>query len=214
MKNPLNSMVINMEVLKRIIQNLPKKPGENAQKHIDLIVSEIKRLDKLCKNFLQFVSPPLPDFIEVDLGKLLKDVIFLIEKEALQRGIQIQQEVSASMLHLKGDPDQLAQAFLNLMMNALQAMAEGGTLKVEVENDEDWVEILIRDNGKGMSPEIKEKIFDLYFTTQEGGSGMGLPMARRIFDDHGGSIEVESKEGEGTTFNVWLPLKTDFAPNK
>jgi signal transduction histidine kinase len=140
------------------------------------------------------------------LQDLLKNLGTLLQEEASSQGIQIRAETNSDLPLIKMDNEKLTQAFLNIMKNGMQAMEQGGVLHVETQSFKDRVEVSFSDSGSGIPPEQMEKIFNYYYTTKEKGVGLGLPIAHRIIEAHGGQLKVESQVGFGTKVTVLLPV--------
>ncbi len=192
--------------------------AETVRKHEDqkireemtgYILEESKRINGLIGTFLDFARPKEPKLVNCDLRGLLEKTLLLLSPQARTLGVEIRKEIPQGPLQVSIDPDQMRQAFTNLGVNALEAMPQGGVLKVSMlENAGDKVSIRFSDTGKGIPREVQTKIFDPFFTTKEGGTGLGLSIAHRIISQHAGSLSVEGKgrEGEGSTFTIVLPL--------
>jgi signal transduction histidine kinase len=175
-------------------------------KHVDIIASEIRRLDEVVNGFLKFARPDELKLQPVPLGSLIADVATTAAPEAERRFIVLRTECPDALPEINADPGMLGQALLNLALNACQAMPEGGTLKISCRAAaRRRVEIDIEDTGIGIPPENLGRIFDLYFTTKEKGSGIGLSMVYRIVQLHGGEVEVQSTPGRGTRFRLIFP---------
>jgi signal transduction histidine kinase len=180
-------------------------PRAAALEHVDVIAGEIRRLDEVVQGFLKFSRPEDLKLQPVHLTALLDEVIPIVRPEAERTGVQLVVECEDAP-DVNGDPAMLRQAFLNLALNACQAMPEGGTLRIGCEATSGRrVAITIADTGVGIKPEHLKRIFDLYFTTKAKGSGIGLSMVYRTVQMHDGEIEVQSIPGKGTTFRVVLP---------
>jgi signal transduction histidine kinase len=206
-KNPLNAMMIHAELLRQQIGTvLPDNAATApALKHVDVIFNEIRRLDEVVQSFLKFTRPEDLKLERVPLGPLLDEVLRVVQPEAARHGVTVAIE-GRNAPDVNGDPTMLRQAFLNLALNACQAMSNGGTLRIRCDARRDRrVAIAFTDTGVGIRPEHLQRIFDLYFTTKEKGSGIGLSMVYRTVQMHDGEIEVESTPGVGTTFTVLLP---------
>jgi signal transduction histidine kinase len=203
-KNPLNAMTIHLELLK---QKLAKKDSAGAGTHADVIGREIRRLDEVVQNFLAFVRPTEVSFVPVPLNTLLESVIEEVRQEAAVAKVGVQSSCTDPALHVEGDSTLLRQAFLNLAQNAIHAMPNGGRLSLTGKALSDGrVTIRVEDTGKGIPPQDLERIFELYFTTKQNGSGIGLSFVLRTIELlHNGTIKVESTVGKGTTFIVTLP---------
>ena len=231
-KNPLNAMTIHLELLKRKLSREPVAAGASRAagsegrtgggpgvesrpaggpdasviKHVDVIGSEIRRLDEVVNGFLKFARPEELKLQPVQLAALVSDVATTVAPEAERRGVTLKSDCAESPLVINADPGMLGQALLNLALNGCQAMPEGGTLRIGCRaTARRRVEIDIEDSGVGIPPENLGRIFDLYFTTKEKGSGIGLSMVYRIVQLHDGEVEVQSTPGHGTRFRLVFP---------
>jgi signal transduction histidine kinase len=230
-KNPLNAMMIHLELLRTKIRGLvtaalqpeavaaggtlglgPSRatplpaPVQGALEHVEIIESEIRRLDEVVQGFLKFTRPEDLRLQPVRVASLFEEILPIIETEATKNGVKVATDFSVSTPDVNGDSSMLRQAFLNLAINACQAMPQGGSLRlVAGPASRQRVEIKIEDTGVGIKPEHLSRIFDLYFTTKERGTGIGLSMVYRIIQMHDGEVEVQSTPGRGTTFRVLLP---------
>jgi len=201
MKNPLNAMTIHLELLKQKLAQ-----GKPASMHADVIEQEIRRLDERIQGFLRFVRPDEVKFGAVALAPLLGSVLDAVQLEAQRANVSIARHCGDGALLVEGDAAQLRDVFLNLLQNAIQAMPKGGRLTVSCAALPDRrVRVRIEDTGVGIAPENLTRIFELYYTTKERGTGVGLSMVYRTVQIHNGEIDVESTVGVGTTFIVVLP---------
>ena len=178
---------------------------------MDIIDSEIHRLDRVVQTLVDFMRPRALRLESIDLRRLLEDVSMLAGPDAQQHGVTITSNLPAEPLLVRVDTDLMKQAILNIVINGVQAMTAGGTLTVTSRRIEDTVITEIRDQGTGIPPEIQNKMFELYFTTKQGGSGIGLARTNQIMEWHYGSVDFESVEGRGTTFRMRLPLVEDLS---
>ena len=170
-----------------------------------MIANEIRRLDQAVQGFLKFTRPEDLTLQPVNLGALFREVIPIVQPEADRARVALTVDAD-DVPDVNGDPAMLRQAFLNLALNACQAMPSGGTLRIRAEPARGRrVSITVADTGVGIDPAHLQRIFDLYFTTKEKGSGIGLSMVYRTVQMHDGEIEVQSTPGAGTTFRVLLP---------
>jgi signal transduction histidine kinase len=217
-KNPLNAMTIHLELLKQKMAavrepvTVPAVAGVAAprpldlSKHVNIIADEIKRLDQVVVGFLKFARPDELKLQPVQLPSLVSEVTSMTAPEAERRNITIRTECPATLPAINADPGMLQQALLNLAINACQAMPDGGTLRMHCRTaPQRRVVVEIEDTGVGIPPENLGRIFDLYFTTKEKGSGIGLSMVFRIIQLHDGEIEVQSTPGRGTKFRLQFP---------
>jgi signal transduction histidine kinase len=230
-KNPLNAMMIHLELLRTKIRAtqvaaqpepvaaaggmlglgpgraaaLPA-PVQGALEHVSIIESEIRRLDEVVQGFLKFTRPEDLRLQPVKVHGLMDEILPIIETEASKHNVKVAVDVPPSVPAVNGDSAMLRQAFLNLAINACQAMPNGGSLRLKAgPSSRARVEVIVQDTGVGIAPEHLSKIFNLYFTTKEKGTGIGLSMVYRIIQMHDGEVEVQSTPGRGTTFRVLLP---------
>jgi signal transduction histidine kinase len=201
-KNPLNSMRIWLENLKG---GLSDQSGM-TQQAIRVLDNEIDRLDSVVKRFLDFTRPPEMHQEEVSLDHILEDVLAVERPEMEKAGIKLEVRFAPEVPPALVDKELLKQALLNLLVNAVEAMPQGGKLGVSLNRRGEMAEIEIRDTGCGIPPENRQRIFQLFFSTRPGGSGIGLASAFRTVQFHNGSIDFESEVGQGTTFRIELPL--------
>ncbi len=206
-KNPINAIVVHIELLKNKIGDA----SPAAVRHLDVIESEIHRLDRVVQMLVDFSRPVELDLREQDLRTVIGDVLSLASAELPTRNVTLVTLMPPAPLIANVDADLLKQAVLNVIQNGAQAMPEGGKLEVVLEEDRKSAILRIADEGVGIPDEIREKIFDLYFTTKTEGSGIGLAMTYRIIQLHHGSIEVQSRPVRGTEFRLRIPLSaTDW----
>jgi signal transduction histidine kinase len=209
-RNPLTSIKI-------LIHSLVDETATDASREKDLAVieTEIGRVNKIIKQFLDFARPRPPSLEPMDVRTVLEETLALLIYEMEAQGVSLERNYSPDLPPIPMDREQMKQVFLNLMLNAAQAMDRGGKLTIHTalrsqhpgDRNSPLVEIGIQDTGPGLSGDIRAKIFEPFFSTKEEGIGLGLPIAQRIVEEHGGEIRVGSSPGEGTTFYVILPLK-------
>ena len=174
------------------------------------ILEESKRIDGLISAFLDFARPKEPKLMSCDLREILEKTLLLLSPQAKTLGVEIRKEIPQTFLQVSVDPDQMRQAFTNLGVNALEAMPQGGVLKVTaLGNAKGEIVLRFSDTGKGIPKGLQAKVFDPFFTTKEGGTGLGLSIVHRIITQHGGNISVEDKEGGGSIFTISLPLERE-----
>jgi len=182
------------------------KGDENLLQHVGVIETEIRRLDEVVQGFLKFTRPEDLRLQAVRASVLFEELLPIIQPEARKHNVRVSIETPDAELAVNGDSSMLRQALLNLAMNACQAMPNGGTLRLaSAAASNKRVELRVEDTGVGIPPEDLGRIFDLYFTTKDHGTGIGLSMVYRIIQMHDGEIEVQSTPGRGTTFKVLLP---------
>jgi signal transduction histidine kinase/HAMP domain-containing protein len=203
-KNPINAIVIHLEILReRILQLDPE-----SRRHMDIINKEIHRLDRVVQTLVDFSRPIELKLTRVDLRSLAADVAALAAPEAHVHEVQLVQEMGSEPLPVRVDNDLMKQAILNVVINGIQAMADGGTLTLRAFAAGHAAVLEVRDTGPGIAPEIRDKIFNLYFTTKKTGSGIGLALTFRAVQMHNGAVDLESEPGHGATFRIRLPLWT------
>lgn len=203
--NPLNSLTIHLQLLERRLRKMGTK-GDGLREHLEVATSEIKRLDFIIGQFLAAIRPTKPQLQRVQLGELLQESLRFLKPELDQSKVKLKYEVRADLPAMLLDANQMKQAFYNIVRNACQAMPKGGTLTVGGSFTDFEVNITFDDTGKGISPEQMGKLFQPFATTRPTGTGLGLLIVRRIIREHGGEIDIESREGRGTRIQIWLPL--------
>jgi signal transduction histidine kinase len=201
-KNPINAIVLHLQLLQNKLQQI----DPDTRRHMDIIDNEIHRLDRVVQILVDFTRPRNLHLEETDLRRILEDVSSLASPDAAQHGVTLLRKLPSERLPVKVDIDFIKQAILNIVLNGVQAMPQGGVLTILARAEKDVIITEIRDQGVGIPPEVQEKVFELYFTTKVGGSGIGLAQAYQILQWHYGSVDFESVEGEGTTFRLRLPL--------
>jgi signal transduction histidine kinase len=178
---------------------------------VHVIESEIRRLDEVVQGFLKFTRPEDLRLQPVRVSALFEEILPIVEPEARKHNVRIVVECTGNIPPVNGDAAMLRQAFLNLAINACQAMLDGGTLRlICAPAAHDRVEVRIEDTGIGIPPQHLGRIFDLYFTTKDHGTGIGLSMVYRIIQMHDGEIEVQSTPGKGTTFTILLSRASEI----
>jgi signal transduction histidine kinase len=201
-KNPLNAILLHVEVAKAKLER-----GEtDVTPQMEIISREILRLDRVVKTFLDFTRPVELNLTTVGLQELMDEIVDLARPQADASGIRVNPGQAVEGVEVRVDRDLLKQAVLNVVVNAIEAMPEGGELQFASLVTEETAEIRISDTGPGIPPELRDKIFRLYFTTRKEGSGIGLAMTFRIVQLHDGTIDFTSEPGKGTTFFIRLPI--------
>jgi signal transduction histidine kinase len=204
-RNPLNAISMGLQ---RIQREFVPGEAEARQEFSDIttvIRNEVTRLNQTIENFLKLARPIKLQLQACHIDGLLKELDTLIKEDAQNRDIQWQVSATSQLSSLLVDRDQLRQALLNLILNALQATPPGGVVSLEADTADGQLCLRLRDTGSGIEPRGIERIFDPYYTTREEGTGLGLAIAQQIVQAHGGRIEVISTAGQGSTFTVWLP---------
>lgn len=201
-KNPINAIVLHLQLLRNKLQEI----DPDTNRHVDIIDSEIHRLDRVVQILVDFTRPRDLHLEETDLRAVLEEVALLAAPDVEQHGVTLVSDLPSEPALVKVDADFIKQAILNVVLNGVQAMPNGGTLTLSAKRNEDTVITEIRDQGAGIPSGLQDKIFELYFTTKKSGSGIGLAQTYQIMQWHYGSVDFESEEGKGTTFRLRLPL--------
>jgi two-component system sensor histidine kinase HydH len=202
-RNPLSSI----KGLALLLKN--KFPaGSKEQSTAELLIQETERMNRTITEMLSFTRPATLNLQQIDLAQLLERSLELIRAEAADNAITTSFDVEVGLLPVLGDVDRLQQVMMNVLINAMQAMEDGGTIAITLKNLQAGgvVELRIHDTGPGIAPDLLSQVFYPYFTTKQGGTGIGLAISQKIIADHGGSIELESEPGKGTTVIVQLPV--------
>ena len=208
---PLNIIVGRKELIEKKWED-----REAAQKNLDIILRQVQRIKRIIESLLGFAQKNKPETVLLQIGDLLENTLEFMGQQIRKQGIRVIRDIQKNLPPVKGDMDLLQQVFLNLILNAVQAMPPGGTLRLsasirQIGRENLWIlrpylEVCISDTGAGMEEEVKEKIFRSFFTTKERGTGLGLPVSLGIVQDHEGWIEVESEKWKGSVFKVFLPV--------
>lgn len=201
-KNPINAIVLHLQLL----QNKLAKQEPDTRRHMDIIDSEIRRLDRVVQTLVDFTRPRDLHLEEMDFRRLLDDVALLAAPEAEQHGVTIERHMPEQRLPVKVDVDLMKQAFLNVVINGVQSMPQGGVLSITARHENNVAIAEIQDQGSGIPKDLHDKVFELYFTTKKEGSGIGLAQTYQILQWHYGSVDFESAETTGTIFRFQVPL--------
>ncbi len=205
-KNPLNAIALRLDFLRAKLG-----ADDELDKDIDVLSKEIARLDRVVKTFLDFSRPVEVHFEDVDLSALTHEVADLMTPPARLAHIDLTVESPSAPVLLRGDADLLKQAVLNLVTNAIEAMRDGGGLRLATAGSNGVVSLEVADTGPGIPAAQRDKVFQLYFTTKNFGSGIGLALTYRAVQLHNGTIAFESEEGRGTTFRLQFPASIRHA---
>jgi signal transduction histidine kinase len=206
-KNPLNAIGLRLELLRARLG----EPDHELSGEIDILSKEVLRLDRVVKTFLDFSRPLDVHLQDLDLVVLAREVIEFVTPQARLANIDVDFSAPPEPALVRGDSDLLKQAVLNLVTNAIDAMHENGRLQVRVERTGDKLLLEVSDTGSGIPSELRDKVFQLYFTTKTGGSGIGLAMTYRAVQLHNGTISFQSQAGTGTTFRLEFPASVRHA---
>jgi len=207
-KNPLGTIDLNLQLLLEDWRE-PNTPREKRTlKRLRTLQRETARLYGILEDFLRYAKAQSPEPRPCDINETVREILDFVAPQATRQGIEIRTAFAPDLPTINADPKLLKQAILNLVINAEEAMPQGGELIVRTSANGQHVRLDITDTGSGIPDHILPKIFDLYYSTKDGGSGLGLPTTRRIIELHNGSIEVESEVNKGTHFTIRLPIDT------
>ena len=214
-RNPLSSVRLNLDL---VADEIPAVAGTQPRAAAEMrallatVDAEVHRIQRVTEDYLQFARMPKPRWEVVALNEVLTQRLAFLHSTFAKAGVRLATDYAPDLPAVAGDEEQLWQAILNLVRNALEAMPEGGALTVRTTQSDGWVRLAITDTGKGMTGAEREQIFKPFFSTKPGGTGLGLPLTQQIIAEHGGRLRCESAPGQGTTFAMELPL-TESAPH-
>lgn len=215
LRNPLSAADLNLHLLE---EELRDRGGlsPKASKYFEVLNAENRRLTAILDNFMKFARPGSVRRDDVDVRALIDHLVSLLKYEAEEKRIRLDTHVEEPLMRMCGDETHISQVLLNILVNAFQAMPQGGVCSVEAgvceEGARDWIQMTVRDTGVGIKDEELPRLFDPFFTTKSNGGGLGLAIAYRIVQDHGGTIEVASQPGGGTTVVVKFPTVSSEKP--
>ena len=205
--NPLNSLHIHLQLMERKVKKLrAAEDRRELQESINIARAEINRLDSIVTQFLRAIRPSKPRLQAADVNMLVEESVRFFQPEIKDRELLVETELRSDLPPIEIDRDQMKQVFYNAIKNSFEAMKRRGTLRIRTDRDDTHVMISFTDTGGGISAENLGRVFEPYFTTKAGGSGLGLLIVRRIVREHGGELALESKEGEGLTLTIRLPI--------
>jgi signal transduction histidine kinase len=204
LNNPIYGIMNTLELLKTEIP-----PESKRRRILDLSLSEIQRLSEMLRNMLSFSKPEEETRKRISLNELLEGILLMMERQMRESNIRVVLDFDHQIPEVMASTNQMRQVMLNMFKNAKEAMPNGGTLTVRTAKEDQKVSVNIQDTGMGIPEEIRNKIFEAFFTTKQKvkGVGLGLSVCYGIVKDHGGEIRVESEEGKGTTFIISLPIE-------
>jgi two-component system, sporulation sensor kinase E len=204
--NPLNALNIHLQLLERSLRAVPAESRAASEDLLRVARGEVQRLDLIITQFLRAIRPTKPRMASLDVAGVLQDTLLLFQREIEDKAVDVALDIPPLAPKVQADRDQIKQAFFNIVKNALQSMTSGGSLRIGLGVSAQYLSVSFADSGSGIGREDLGRIFEPYYTTKAGGSGLGLMIVQRIAQDHGGQIEIESKPGEGTVFTFLLPL--------
>jgi signal transduction histidine kinase len=214
-RQPLNALSINFQMIKRGLRRILPTLDAKVTEHIQLLENEIRRINDVSTSFMKSVQVARSQRHPMDLAKTMRHVVQLLEYEATAVQVTLHYQDDTNLPLIVADENQIRQVLINLLLNAIQAQLNGGTVSVSTRYDADIAQIrlLVQDNGPGIAPELLEKIWRPFFTTKAAGIGLGLAIVRRIILEHGGDIACTSTAGQGTCFRIVLPV-TDTSASR
>ncbi len=204
-KNPLSTILMNLELLVEELEGSQSPRDRRMLRKLQTIQRECRHLQEILEAFLQFARAGQLELVETDLNRVVREFIDFYQREAEQHGIEISPHLSADLPSVKLDESLMRQVLINLAKNAQDAMPNGGTLEVQTYERNGQVVLEMIDTGVGMDPEVQKKMFQVFYSTKPGGSGLGLPTVRKIIEAHRGTIRCDSEPGRGTRFTITLP---------
>jgi PAS domain S-box-containing protein len=204
--NPLNSINIHLQLLDREIGDLADAKAKNDLRElVDVSRKEVARLDTIIRQFLKALRPSLPERKPQQLAELVVETLAVMKHEIKDRRMLVETDFPKDIPAVAVDDTQVKQVFFNVIKNALQAMEDGGILKIGTQQSDRFVSVIIEDNGPGIDPEKLGAIYEPYHTTKTEGTGLGMMIVQRIMRDHGGEIEINSEQGRGTRLILRFP---------
>ena len=213
-KNPLSTIRLNMELLAEDLEDSPTPAARRAAKRIDLVHRECQRLQELLDDFLNYAKVRHLNLQPIDLNQEVGEALDFFGPEAAEADIEIVRYLDPDLPTVLLDREAFRGAFLNLILNAKQAMPGGGQLVARTTSANGKVALYLIDTGCGMDERTAKQMFDAFFSTKPGGSGLGLPTTAKIIEAHGGRIRVESEVGRGTQFTIELPVPARLASHE
>jgi signal transduction histidine kinase len=203
-RNPLSTLRMNLQLLREDWENPITEREQKGRKRIDVLLRETERMESVVADFVRFASGHALRKEPTSLNVLLGELLDFLAPQAERARIRLIRDFGPDLPPVDADPNLLRQALANLLLNAQQAQPSGGTIRVQTSSSGGEIRCSVEDSGPGIPPEHREKIFSLYFSTKPGGTGLGLPMVKKIVEEHGGRVEVDSVPGKGTAFTLWL----------
>ena len=207
-KNPLSTMSLNLDLLVEDFQGAESPRDKRVLQKLERVRKETGRLNDIVEDFLRFARVQDLKMAPSDLNAVVEDLRDFCEPQAMAQGIVFRTQYDPALPMVPLDVDLFKQALWNLLRNAHHAMPDGGDLILQTHRDGDEAVLDVTDTGVGMTPDVAAKVFDAFYSTRAGGSGLGLPTTRKIVEAHGGSIALQTEPGQGTRFTVRLPLQS------
>jgi signal transduction histidine kinase len=206
LKAPLNGMVLNLELLRESLADGAEIGRDKQRRWVEVLERELVRLRRSLETLLAQTAPASDELERFDLRSTVEEIEDLLAPQARRQQVRLVTDLPAAPVTVEGHRDHLKQALLNVAINGLEVLGEGGTLELALRGDGEAAALAVRDTGPGISPELRQRIFDMHFTTKDNGTGIGLYVARSVVESEGGAIDVADTGPDGTTFMVRLPL--------
>jgi signal transduction histidine kinase len=204
-RNPLNFINLSIDHVRSKYEPEGERDRERFNRLLGSIKEEIGRLNRLVNDVLNFGRPANLNARRFDLRNTIDPVVGLVRTQAEQQRVEIEVDLPDEPVEVEGDLEKLKSCFSNIVINAIQAMPEGGRLEIAMRTGDEWVGVRFRDTGSGIPEEALDRVFEPYYSTKDTGTGLGLAVTKKILDEHGGRVRVASAPGDGTTFDVELP---------
>jgi signal transduction histidine kinase len=206
-RNPLNAMQLHVEILEQELAALVPNRDAHVYTVLTKLANELRNLDSFVSEFLRFARPPHLNLESVSIRALVTDLATFITPECAKKGVDLSLNLDRGPTTVLADGFQLKHALLNLVLNGLQATPAGGRITIDTDGDDERLIIRISDSGEGIPQGMEDHIFEIFFTTREGGTGLGLPIARRIVEGHKGTLTISSAPGTGAVATIILPAR-------
>ncbi|MBV8878482.1 MAG: two-component sensor histidine kinase [Planctomycetaceae bacterium] len=203
-RNPLSTLRMNLQLLREDWENPITEREQKGRKRIDVLLRETERMESVVSDFVRFAAGHALRLEPTNLNSLTGELLDFLAPQAERARIKLVRDFDRELPPVQVDPNLIRQAILNLLVNAQQVLPSGGEIRVRTQENGQFVKLSVADNGPGIPSEHREKIFNLYFSTKPGGTGLGLPMVKKIVEEHHGAIEVETELKKGTTFTICL----------
>jgi signal transduction histidine kinase len=203
-RNPLSTLRMNLQMLREDWENPITEREQKGRKRIDVLLRETERLETVVSDFVRFAAGHALRLERTNLNSLTGELLDFLAPQAERARIRLVRDFAKDLPAVDVDPNLIRQAILNLLVNAQQVLPSGGEIRIRTQENGQFVKLSVTDNGPGIPAEHREKIFNLYFSTKPGGTGLGLPMVKKIVEEHHGRVEVDTELNKGTTFTLCL----------
>ncbi|OQY33864.1 MAG: hypothetical protein B6241_06530 [Spirochaetaceae bacterium 4572_59] len=205
-KNPLGSISIHLQLMQKLLRTEGESCNDDMEDYLSIISEEVERLNSIVVDYLFAVRPMDTHPMMGNLNDLIQELVTFVQYELIEAGVELEEDLFPKLPDVRLDEKLIKQALLNIVKNAMAAMPHGGTMSISTQYKDDFVILKISDTGSGISRDSIRKIFEPYYTTKDNGSGLGLTLVYKVVKEHGGEIQVHSKENLGTTFSILLPV--------